>query len=60
MNELKDNRIIDSDPGFVDPENENFQLRDDSPAYALGFKKIPIEKIGLYINDEYRTVLHRK
>ncbi|MBT4484427.1 MAG: right-handed parallel beta-helix repeat-containing protein, partial [Candidatus Latescibacteria bacterium] len=56
IDELKENRIIETDPGFVDLENENFQLRDDSPAYALGFKKIPIEKIGLYI-DEYRKSL---
>ncbi len=51
-----ENNLVDEDPGFVDPENENFQLRDDSPAYKLGFKRIPIEKIGLYI-DEYRTSL---
>jgi len=23
------------------------QLRDDSPAYKLGFERIPVEKIGL-------------
>lgn len=48
--------LVDEDPGFIDRENENFQLKDDSPAYKLGFKRIPIEKIGLYI-DEYRTSL---
>jgi hypothetical protein len=53
------NMIIDTDPGFVDLEHENFQLKDDSPAYKLGFKRIPIEKIGLYI-DEYRTSLPEK
>ena len=36
---FKDN-LIDTDPGFVDVENENFQLKDDSPAYKLGFKRI--------------------
>ena len=56
MNEMKDNTIIDKDPGFVDLENKNFQLKEDSPAYKLGFKRIPVEKIGLYI-DEYRTYL---
>ena len=48
--------LVDQDPGFVDPENEIFQLKEDSPAYKLGFKPIPIEEIGLYI-DEYRKSL---
>jgi len=36
----------EGDPGFISLEKENFQLRDDSPVFQLGFKKIPIEKIG--------------
>jgi len=32
---------------FIDPDNLNFQLHDDSPAYALGFERIPFERIGL-------------
>jgi hypothetical protein len=40
--------LIGEDPHFVDLENQNFQLRDDSPVYKLGFQRIPIEKIGLY------------
>ena len=51
-----DNMIIDVDPGFVDLENKNFHLKDDSRAYKLGFKRIPIDKIGLYV-DEYRKSL---
>jgi len=47
--------LVDVDPGFVDMENENFQLKDDSPAYALGFQRIPMEEIGL-VNDTYRRV----
>jgi len=43
---FRDN-LIDKDPHFVDRAKGNFQLRDDSPAYPLGFKRIPIEKIGL-------------
>ncbi len=50
---LEDN-LTDADPRFVDYENNNFQLLPDSPAYALGFKRIPIEKIGLY-QDEKRA-----
>jgi len=50
------NKVIDVDPGFVDVGDEDFQLKGDSPAWKLGFKRIPIEKIGLY-KDEYRTLL---
>jgi hypothetical protein len=50
---LRDN-LINEDPLFEDAEHQNFQLRDDSPAYKLGFKRIPIEKIGLY-NDDKRA-----
>ena len=56
MDELKnnDNIVIDTDPGFVDLENEDFRLRENSPAWKLGFKRIPVEKIGLF-KDKYRT-----
>lgn len=43
-----EDNMIDEDPGFVGTPPESFQLRDDSPAYKLGFKPIPVEKIGLY------------
>ena len=43
----QENNLIDVDPKFVDPENLDFQLRDDSPAFALGFKRFPISRIGL-------------
>jgi hypothetical protein len=48
---LQDN-LTDQDPHFVDPERGNFQLKDDSPAFPLGFKRIPMEQIGLYYNDD--------
>ncbi len=48
--------VDERDPKFVDPERMDFRLRDDSPAYKLGFKKIPFEKIGLY-KDAYRKTL---
>ena len=40
--------LIDAAPHFEGIPPENFQLRDDSPAYKFGFKRIPIEQIGLY------------
>lgn len=41
-----ESNFTEGDPGFGASVNGIFQLRDDSPAYALGFKKIPVEKIG--------------
>lgn len=50
------NNLVDQDPAFVDSAKLNFQLQPTSPAYALGFKKIPLEQIGLEQN-EWRTKL---
>ncbi|HOW69792.1 MAG TPA: right-handed parallel beta-helix repeat-containing protein [Phycisphaerae bacterium] len=50
---VKDN-LVDQDPHFVDPAKGDFRLKDDSPAFRLGFKQIPVEKIGLY-KDELRA-----
>ena len=40
--------LLKEDPRFVDADHGNFQLKDDSPAFKLGFQRIPLEKIGLY------------
>lgn len=40
--------LLDLDPKFVDEKALDFRLKDDSPALKVGFKPIPIEKIGLY------------
>lgn len=50
--------LLEGDPHFIDQAGENFQLKDDSPAYDLGFKRIPLEKIGLH-RDKYRRGLPR-
>ena len=42
------NNVFGPDPKFVDEKAGNFQLREDSPAFKVGFQRIPIEKIGLY------------
>ncbi|MFH1421686.1 MAG: right-handed parallel beta-helix repeat-containing protein [Planctomycetota bacterium] len=39
--------LVNEDPHFVDEAHQNFQLRDDSPAYKYGFERIPFEEIGL-------------
>jgi hypothetical protein len=41
-----ENNLVDTDPKFTDPNNRNFRLQPDSPAFKLGFKQIPTEKIG--------------
>lgn len=43
-----------ADPLFVDPEHSDFRLKQDSPAFTLGFKPIPVDKIGPY-QDELRA-----
>jgi hypothetical protein len=45
--------VVGGDPGFTDPEFGVFSLRPDSPAWASGFKAIPLDEIGL-VRDEYR------
>lgn len=37
-----------ADPLFVDPENDDYRLRPESPAFSLGFKELPLDQIGLY------------
>ncbi|MHB9134327.1 MAG: right-handed parallel beta-helix repeat-containing protein [Armatimonadota bacterium] len=46
MLQLQDN-LVGDDPGFVDKTKGNFQLREDSPAFKMGFTRIPVEEIGL-------------
>ncbi len=41
-----EDNLTNQDPHFVRCPPKSFQLRNDSPAYTLGFKPIPIEKIG--------------
>ena len=48
--------LLDLDPKFVNEQAHDFRLKDDSPAFKVGFQKIPFEKIGL-CRDELRTVL---
>jgi hypothetical protein len=58
MDKMKGNKFMEGNPGFENIQKENFHLKRNSPAYKLGFKKIPIEKIGLY-SDKHRKPLHK-
>jgi len=50
------NIVLDGDPGFLNLEKLDVCLKDNSPAYSVGFEPIPVECIGLYV-DEYRIKL---
>ena len=43
-----------ADPLFVNAAQDDYRLKPNSPAFALGFKPIPVEKIGPY-QDELRA-----
>ena len=56
MRKLAGNQLIEGDPGFVDLASRNFHLQKGSPAFNLGFLPVPLDSIGLYI-DEFRKRL---
>jgi hypothetical protein len=56
VSKLSGNKLIAEDPGFVDAANRDFRLRENSPAFELGFQSLPMDSIGLYI-DEFREQL---
>ncbi len=51
--------LVDEDPHFVDAERGDFRLRADSPAFARGFRPIPIGEIGLR-SDEHRPLAPKR
>ncbi len=53
---MLNNYVTNKNPGFVDMDHLNFQLKDNSIVYKKlkGFKKIPFDEIGIY-QDQYRT-----
>lgn len=42
-----DKHSVVADPLFVDWQKDDFRLKAESPAFKLGFKKIPVEEIGV-------------
>ena len=47
-----DARSVIADPLFVDPEQDDFRLRPESPAYRLGFLPINTGGIGIRSGDD--------
>jgi hypothetical protein len=45
--------LVGGDPKFVDAARGDYRFRDDSPAWALGFRPIPFDRIGI-VADEWR------
>ena len=43
-----DGNSLVADPLFVAPEKDDWRLKPDSPAFKLGFQRIPMDKIGPY------------
>ena len=38
--------LIGVDPGFVDPQNGDFHIKDETAVRAIGYEPIPLEKVG--------------
>ena len=47
----RDTHSVVADPLFVDAAKDDYRLEPESPALKLGFKPIPVEKIGPYKDD---------
>jgi hypothetical protein len=47
------NVVVSTDPGFENMKEKDFRLKKDSKAFEMGFKEIPVSKIGIY-KDEFR------
>jgi len=46
-----DRHSLVADPRFVDPDKDDYRLKPDSPALKLGFRPIPVERIGPYRHE---------
>jgi hypothetical protein len=47
------NNLVDENPLFINQIRDNYQLRETSPAYEIGIKPIPSDRMGLY-EDPFR------
>ena len=42
-----DRHSVIADPMFVDPQNDDYRLKPESPAHRLGFRPIDVSAIGV-------------
>ncbi|NQZ68431.1 MAG: right-handed parallel beta-helix repeat-containing protein, partial [Lentisphaeria bacterium] len=49
-----DYKSLASDPGFIDPENGDYNLKDDAAAHSIGFKPLPLKKM-FAVKDRYTS-----
>jgi hypothetical protein len=47
-----DRASVVGDPRFLAPERDDYRLHPDSPAFALGFQPIPVERIGPFASPD--------
>lgn len=50
-----DEHSVIADPQFVSAKQDDYRLRKDSPALKLGFRPLPLEKMGLYKSPDRAT-----
>jgi hypothetical protein len=47
-----DNNLAGVDPLFENPAEDDYRLKAESPAFKLGIKQLPFDKMGLYESPE--------
>jgi hypothetical protein len=47
-----DEHSVVADPLFVNAAEDDYRLQPESPAWALGFEPIPVDRIGPYASEE--------
>lgn len=50
-----DAHSVIADPRFVDPRHDDYRLQPDSPALKLGFRPLPVSRMGLYASPDRAT-----
>jgi len=50
-----DRNSVIADPMFVDESKDDFSLKEGSPAWQLGFERIPVERIGPVAEETSRS-----